>query len=78
MEDLAFLAALCVGREKRGESAEHGEECSRAFGASAHARKIFAEEEDVRGFAGFISVFPDPGAIAIGPAESGFHSGADR
>jgi hypothetical protein len=78
LELLAFLGTARVGGRKRGELGHHAEQPRVRSGAGAHGREVAAQEQQQSCLARLIGVLPDPGAFAVGGAESAGHRFAER
>ena len=63
---------VCDG-SRSASRVEHGEHGLGRTGAGAHRAAEFAQEQDLRRFAGLVGVLPHPGAVGIGGAEGGLH-----
>ena len=64
---------VCVGN-RRGDFRQHGKPRCRRRGFAEKRLSVFAQEQDARGLARLVGVFPVPGARRVGGAEGGFHS----
>ena len=76
LESHTLLRAAGVDREKPGELCEPvGHGVFVGFGRE-ECRRVFAQEEDLRGLAGLVGGLPVPGTVGVGSAEGSFHGGA--
>ena len=76
LEPHTLLRAAGVDREKPGELCEPvGHGVFVGFGLE-ECRRVFAQEQDLRGLAGLVGGLPVPGTVRVGSAEGSFHGGA--
>ena len=73
LEALGFLGAARLRRQPLGEPGQHVEHRGGRARAGAHGVAEFAQEQDLRRFAGLVGVLPHPGSLRIGGAEGGLH-----
>ena len=78
LKRLALLGAAGVRRQQRRKPAEHGKLRRGCRRAGADRTGELAQEQDLRGFAGVVSLLPVPGPFGIAAPESLLHGRANR
>ena len=78
LELLAFLRPARVRGQKRRNPLDHGESAGGTPGLVQDAGAVFAQEQNSRGFGGFIGVLPEPGTVLIAALEGGGHGLAQK
>ena len=76
LEALGGLRAPRVGWKQQADLAHHRQQRCRIVEPLGQRRAEFAQEQDLRNFAGVISGLPVPMPVGVGTAKGRFHRGA--